>query len=89
MKSILVCMHHRANPNQPSCGARGAAELKQALEQAVALNGMAIGVKEIQCLGECETGPNARLIPGGPILRHLDAEQLDEVISTAKAFLKA
>ena len=82
-------MHHRANPNQPSCGARGAAELKQALEQAVALNGMAIGVKEIQCLGECETGPNARLIPGGPILRHLGAEQLDGLIDAAKAFLKA
>jgi NADH:ubiquinone oxidoreductase subunit E len=88
MKSILVCTNHRMNPNQPSCGARGAIELKQAITDAVEKQDVNIAVKEIQCLGECEAGPNARLIPGGPIFRHLKHDDVSQLIQAAKAFAK-
>ena len=88
MKSILVCTNHRANPNQPSCGARGAATLKQQLSDAVSASGLAIGVKEIQCLGECDVGPNMRFIPGGPSFHHVDAKEIPVILKAAKSFLK-
>jgi NADH:ubiquinone oxidoreductase subunit E len=88
MKSILICTNHRANPNQPSCGARGAVALKQQLSDAVTASGVALGVKEIQCLGECDIGPNLRLIPGGQSFHHVDADSIPTVLKAAKSFLK-
>jgi NADH:ubiquinone oxidoreductase subunit E len=87
MKSILVCMHQRVNPNQPSCGARGADNLRQRLNDAVSNAGLEIGVKEIQCLGECDIGPNMRLIPGGPSFHHVDEKQISIILNAAKSFL--
>lgn len=88
MKSILICTHHRANPNQPSCGARGANTVKQALVEAVAHHQLPLKIEEIQCLGECEAGPNLRLIPGGTVFNHVDVQQVPEIMRAAKAFLK-
>ncbi|OYZ08742.1 MAG: hypothetical protein B7Y32_01935 [Methylophilales bacterium 16-45-7] len=88
MKSILICLNHRKNPNQPSCGARGAAALKQQLIEAVNASGLALGVQEIQCLGECEQGPNLRLIPGGPAFHQVSADQIPAILNAAKYFLK-
>jgi NADH:ubiquinone oxidoreductase subunit E len=88
MKSILVCTNHRANPNQPSCGARGAEALKQQIADAVSASGLPLGVKEIQCLGECDVGPNMRLIPGGPMFQHVDAAKIPVILNAAKSFLK-
>lgn len=88
MKSILICTNHRANPNQPSCAARGALVLKQQLTDAVNTTGLAIGVKEIQCLGECDVGPNLRLIPGGPSFQHVDENKIPVILKAAKSFLK-
>lgn len=88
MKSILICIHYRANPNQPSCGARGAQALKQALTDAVASEGLGFRIVEIQCLGECEAGPNMRLIPSGPIFHQVELEQVPSIIEAAKQFLE-
>ena len=88
MKSILVCTNHRANPNQPSCAARGALALKQQLTDAVNATGLPIGVKEIQCLGDCDVGPNLRLIPGGSSFQHVDATTIPLILKAAKSFLK-
>lgn len=88
MKSILICTNHRANPNLPSCGARGAEGLKQQLSDAVAASGLTLGVKEIQCLGECDIGPNLRLIPGGQSFHHVDTSSIPSVLRAAKSFLK-
>jgi len=88
MKSILVCTNHRANPNQPSCGARGAESLKQAITDAVDSAGLNMMVKEIQCLGECESGPNVRLIPSGPLFRNVDKDDLHQLIKVASSFAK-
>ncbi len=88
MKSILICTNHRANPNQPSCGARGAANIKHKLSDAVSKLGLALEVKEIQCLGECDEGPNLRLIPGGPSFHHVDVNSIPKILKVAKSFLK-
>jgi len=88
MKSILICTNNRNNPNQPSCGARGAQSLQQKLKDEIEKAGIAINVKEIQCLGECESGPNLRLIPGGPLYHNVDENHLREILTAAKAFLK-
>lgn len=88
MKSILVCTNHRHNPNVPSCGKRDSVALKHAITEALAQEGVALAVKDIQCLGECEHGPNARLVPSGPLLRGLDKNDLSSLIQTAKAFAK-
>lgn len=88
MKSILVCTNYRANPNLPSCGARGAEALKQQIVEAVNASGLPLGVKEIQCLGECDHGPNVRLIPGGAAFQHVDAGKIPVILKAAKSFLK-
>lgn len=88
MKSILICTNHRANPSLPSCGARGAETLKQQLSDAVSASGLTLGVKEIQCLGECDAGPNLRLIPGGPSFHHVDVNSIPKILKVAKSFLK-
>jgi predicted metal-binding protein len=88
MKSILVCTNHRGNPNQPSCGARGAISLKNKLSAEIDQSGIAMNVKEIQCLGECESGPNLRFLPGGPLFRHVDEHDLKAVLKAAKTFAK-
>lgn len=88
MKSILICTNHRANPNLPSCGARGAEGLKQQLSEAVTASGLKLGVKEIQCLGECDIGPNLRLIPGGQSFHHMETSRILTVLKAAKSFLK-
>lgn len=88
MKSILVCTNHRNNPNQPSCGARGAVSLKQKLSSEIDQSGIPMGVKEIQCLGECESGPNLRFLPGGPLFRHVDENDLKAILKAAKSFAK-
>ena len=88
MKSILVCTNHRVNPNLPSCGERGAESLKQKLQHEIHKAGIPIQIKEIQCLGECESGPNLRLIPGGPSFSMVDENQLKAILKAAVAFSK-
>jgi (2Fe-2S) ferredoxin len=88
MKSILICTHERYNPNQSSCGHRGSKQLKLQLTEAVAAAGIPIGIKEIQCLGMCEVGPNIRLIPRGATYQNVKEDDIANIIEGAKAFLK-
>jgi len=87
-KSILVCTNHRNNPNVPSCGARDAQALKLAIEQRFTQEAIPIMVKDIQCLGECEHGPNVRFVPSGPLLKGVNLNDLGALIKTAKTFAK-
>ncbi|HEY0562042.1 MAG TPA: (2Fe-2S) ferredoxin domain-containing protein [Methylophilus sp.] len=89
MKSILVCTNQRDNPHQPSCGARGAQALKQRLTEEVNKAGMPLGIKEIQCLGACEEGPNVKLIPSGPMFQHVNVNDLTSLLKAAQAFAKS
>jgi NADH:ubiquinone oxidoreductase subunit E len=86
-KKILVCTNFRANPNNPSCAARGSKEVLTALTQQLQSKKMSIEIEEIQCMGYCDVGPNVRLIPNGEIFHEVSAKKLATIIKAAKLFI--
>jgi len=86
MKKILVCTNFRANPNHPSCAARGSKKLLAELTIKIQQNLLAINIEESPCLGFCQVGPNVRLVPNGPFFHAVSTEKLDDLIEAAKKF---
>jgi hypothetical protein len=41
-KIVTVCINRRANPDAPSCGARGGLEIADALEAAISSQGLPV-----------------------------------------------
>lgn len=85
-KHITVCINYRANPDTPSCGARGGLEIADALRIAIAEQGLAIDVRTFHCLGKCEQGPNAKLSPGGDFCHGIQLENLTPLLEKIAAF---
>ena len=86
MKKILVCTNFRANPNHPSCAARGSKQLLSDLTLKIHQNSLPISIEESPCLGFCQIGPNVRLVPNGPFFHAVSTEKLDDLIEAAKKF---
>lgn len=86
MRKIVVCINHRANPDQPSCGGRGGEAIACALEQALEKHGLTIPVERFNCLGRCETGPNLRLAPAGPFYQQLNVADVPTLIPNIRKF---
>lgn len=86
MKKLLVCTNYRANPNNPSCAARGSETLLAALTQQFQQNNLLIEIDKSPCLGFCQVGPNARLIPNGPFFHRISISHLSPIIQAAKKF---
>ena len=86
MKSILICTNLRHETSGESCAARGSCALKAQLLQEIERQQVNITVKEIQCLGECDTGPNLRFIPNGKLYRNVSTEALNSIVKEAKKF---
>lgn len=86
LHKIVVCVNHRANPDKPSCGARGGEAIACALEQALEKDGLTIPVERFNCLGRCETGPNLRLVPAGPFYQQLSIADIPTLIPNIKKF---
>ena len=76
---ITVCINHRANPDVPSCAARGGAEVARCLEQAVAERNLPLRIERFNCLGKCELGPNLKLSPGGNFYHGVSPESIPEI----------
>ena len=87
-KKLLVCTNYRANPNNPSCAARGSKELLTALAQQLQREKVSIEVEEIQCMGYCNVGPNVRLIPNGEIFHEVSDKKFAQIIQASKKYLK-
>ena len=87
-KKILVCTNFRANPNNPSCAARGSKEVMAALLQELKQKNLPIIVEESPCLGFCEIGPNLRLMPNGEFFHGVSVTELTTIIKNTKKFLK-
>ena len=87
-KKLLVCTNFRANPNQPSCAARGSKEIVVALARQLQQKNVSIEIEEIQCMGYCKIGPNLRLIPNGAYFHEVSARKFAEIIKATKIFLK-
>ena len=88
MKKLLVCTNLRANPNQPSCAARGSLTMANALNQVIKKQNLAIEVEPTDCLGYCEIGINLRLSPNGDFIHHANnSEQCKiSILSAVKKF---
>lgn len=87
-KKLLVCTNYRANPNNPSCAARGSKEILSALTQQLQAQCVLIPIEQIQCMGYCNIGPNMRLAPDGAFFHEVSDEKLAEIIEAAKLFLE-
>jgi NADH:ubiquinone oxidoreductase subunit E len=87
-KKILVCTNYRANPNNPSCAARGSKDIAAKLALQLLQENLPIEIEEIQCMGYCSVGPNVRLIPNGEIFNEVSTETFAKIIKSTKLFLK-
>jgi NADH:ubiquinone oxidoreductase subunit E len=88
VKKLLVCTNYRANPNNPSCAARGSKEIAAALMQELHTKNIVIEMEEIQCMGHCKVGPNFRLMPNGEFFHAVSANEFAKIIKATKLFLK-
>jgi len=89
MKKVIVCINYRANPNNPSCGARGGTEIADIIETAITQKKLDIHLQRFECLGFCHKGPNLRFAPDGRFFYGVAADDMSEVLSELEAFTKA
>jgi len=61
----MVCINRRFRGDQPSCAARGAEAVADAVEAGIAARRIAIKMERVICLGQCTKGPTVRFAPGG------------------------
>lgn len=87
-RKVVVCVNYRANPNQPSCAARGSEAIACALEEALTQQPLAILVERFNCLGHCEVGPNVRLTPSGPWYHELTLQDIPMLMAEVEDFCK-
>jgi len=64
-RSVMVCINRRFRGAQPSCAARGAEAVADAVEAGIAARRIAIKMERVICLGQCTKGPTVRFAPGG------------------------
>lgn len=89
MKTIIVCVNHRANPNQPSCGAKGGLEIADCIEAEIARNQLNISIERLNCLGFCDRGPNLKILPGGRFVYAAQLADIPALISDASGLTGA
>jgi NADH:ubiquinone oxidoreductase subunit E len=78
--SIVVCTNRRYGVDSPSCAASGGVAIASQLEVELREAGLAVEVRRIECLGQCERGPNLRIAPGGEFFYEMTLEQIPQVI---------
>lgn len=86
MKKVIVCVNYRANPDQPSCAARGSEEIALCIEAEVAKRNLAVCVERFNCLGQCERGPNVRLAPDGKFFNRLSKQDVPVLMVEIEQF---
>jgi (2Fe-2S) ferredoxin len=87
-RKVIVCVNHRANPDQPSCGARGGEAIACSLEKALSHHQPGIRVERFNCLGQCDSGPNIRLSPAGPFYHHLTVQDVPGLVAEIEDFYR-
>jgi NADH:ubiquinone oxidoreductase subunit E len=89
IKQIVICVNSRSNPNQPSCAMRGSREIVTLIAGEIKRRDWPIQIEEFYCLGLCEHGPNAKLVPDGPMLKHLSKEDLPALLAEIETFISS
>ena len=81
--TFAICVNRRLGSDKASCAARGSEQIADALEAGVRERGLAVEIERIVCFGQCQVGPNGRLIPGGNFHKGMTIEDvpalLDEI----------
>ena len=86
---LTVCVNDRGpGAITPSCGARGSGRLLDAIADEISLRGLKIELQTIRCLGVCEKGPNARLVPGNNWFHGLGPEDVGTLVDKAESLCR-
>lgn len=78
--SIIVCINRRLTGAQTCCASRGGEAIAGELEQQLAEYGFGNRVRRVECLGQCDKGPNVRIAPGARYYHGVTLSDLTEVI---------
>lgn len=87
LPTLVVCTKHRHFSREPSCGARGSKSLLKALIPLARQAG--IDVMPFPCFGECEHGPNIKLMPAERLFHGVTQEALPEIVAEAAAWKRS
>ncbi len=85
MKTIIICINHRANPNNPSCGARGSEKIAASLQQQITEKKLPVTLKRFKCLGHCDQGPNLRIAPDGRFFYGVTEDGIEQILKEVVA----
>jgi len=88
MKKLLVCTNFRANPNNPSCAARKSGEIIEILTNKLQQNNLHIRIEPSPCMGFCDKGPNARLVPNGLYFHEITSKNIDKILKEIETFIE-
>lgn len=77
--TAIVCINQRLTGRQACCASRGGEAIAHELELLLAEYGFAGCVRRVECLGECEKGPNLRIAPGERFYHGVTLSDLPEV----------
>ena len=67
-RALRLCTNFRAGFTLPSCGARGAEDVRQEIARQWPERNMPFAFETVHCMGKCHIGPTLRLVPAGPFL---------------------
>lgn len=89
MRKVIVCVHARANPDQPSCAGRGGVQIADALELALRERNLPLELERFECLGSCSQGPNVKFVPDGKFLHRVRPQHLGPLLRAMEQFARA
>lgn len=95
-RALRLCTNFRAGFTLPSCGARGAEDVREEIARQWPERNMPFDFETVHCMGKCHIGPTLRLVPAGPFLmgartkedvtRLLDLLEAGEIEKAAQEF---
>ena len=84
--TVIVCVNQR-NSSSPSCADGNSIEIANHIEQEIIQNKINASVERINCLGECNEGPNIRIAPGGSFFHHFTISDIPKLMEELSKFL--
>jgi NADH:ubiquinone oxidoreductase subunit E len=78
--SLIACVKERFT-GKSSCSGRGSVEIIDHIEVEIKKKGWSVLVERVNCLGECEKGPNMRIAPGGSFFYGMTKDKIPELMA--------
>jgi NADH:ubiquinone oxidoreductase subunit E len=80
---LRVCDNMRYG-TAASCAGRGAEKLIDKLRQEIARQELNVDVETSVCFGQCDKGPNVKVIPGGRFVHEMKEDDIPELLAQFK-----